>query len=135
MSNPAFMTLLTLLRFCAVLETGTGIALMSAPAVVVALLVRTETSDLATLLGRCLGIALLALALACWPERQPSAPSAPMFRAMLTYNGLMALVLAYVGVVAGLGGPLLWPACALHTILTVLLLWRWRSVTVRGDHA
>ena len=59
-----------ILTFAAVVEIGTGIALMIAPAIVVALLVRAEISVLGMLLGRCLGIALLALGLGCWPEQQ-----------------------------------------------------------------
>jgi predicted cobalt transporter CbtA len=65
MSETAFITLRRLLAFCAVVEIGTGIALMIAPEMVAALLVRAQITELATLLGRCMGIALIALGLAC----------------------------------------------------------------------
>jgi Ca2+/Na+ antiporter len=116
-----------ILTFAAVVETGTGIALMIAPAMVVALLVRAESSVLGTLLGRCFGIGLLALGMACWPERQRAERSSAAFRAMFTYNGLIALFLGYVGAVVHLGGPLLWPAVALHGVVAVLLVWMRRD--------
>jgi hypothetical protein len=107
MTDTAFVTLRKLLAFCAVVEIATGIALMIAPEMVAAMLVRGQTNELATLLGRCMGIALLALGLACWPQRQAAPPGSAAFRAMLAYSALIALLLGYVGAVAHLGGPLL----------------------------
>jgi len=40
---------------------------------------------------------------------------------MLTYNALVALYLSYVGLTGSSTGVLLWPAVALHAILTALL--------------
>ena len=74
-----------------------------------------------------MGIALLALGLACWPQRQAAPPGSPAFRAMLTYSTLIALFLGYVGAVAHLGGPLLWPAAGLHGALALLLVWAGRG--------
>jgi hypothetical protein len=65
-------TLGKLLAFAAVVEVGTGLVLLIAPAIVVALLLGAEVSAEGTLLGRCFGIALLALGLACWPSRPSS---------------------------------------------------------------
>ena len=44
---------------------------------------------------------------------------------MLTYSALVTLYLAYLGFAEGLTGIFLWPAVALHAILSVLLgrLW------------
>ena len=122
MSETAFITLRGLLVFCAVVEVGTGIALMVAPELVAALLVRGQVTELATLLGRCMGIALLALGLACWPPRQAAPPGSAAFRAMLTYSTLIALFLGYIGAVAHLGGPFLWPAAGLHGAMALLLV-------------
>ena len=127
MSETAFITLRRLLAFCAVLEIGTGIALMIAPEMVAAMLVRGQITELATLLGRCMGIALVALGLACWPQRQVAQPGSAAFRAMFTYSALTALFLGYAGAVAHLGGPLLWPAVGLHGALARLLVWTWRE--------
>ena len=127
MSETAFITLRRLLAFCAVVEIGTGIALMIAPEMVAALLVRGQINELATLLGRCMGIALLALGLACWPQRQAAPPGPAGVRAMFTYSTLIALFLGYVGAVAHLGGPLLWPAVGLHGAVALLLVWTRRE--------
>lgn len=97
--------------------------MMSAPAVVAALLVRAEISELALLLGRCMGISLLALGVACWPAQQPAEPSAAARRAVFTYNALIALFLGYVGAALKLAGPFLWPAVALHGAVALLLAW------------
>lgn len=123
MSETALMTLRRILAFCAVVEIGTGIALMIAPAMVAELLVRAEITDLAMLLGRCMGIALLALGLACWPERQRAELGSAAPRAMFTYSALIALFLGYVGAVLRLGGPLLWPAVLLHGAVALSLVW------------
>lgn len=127
MSEAASIRLRRLLVFCAVLEIGTGIALMIAPEMVAAMLVRGQINELATLLGRCMGIALLALGLACWPQRQAGPPSGAAFRAMFLYSTLIALFLGYVGAVAHLGGPLLWPAVGLHGAMALSLVWTCRA--------
>ena len=100
---------------------------MIAPEMVAALLVRAQITELATLLGRCMGIALIALGLACWPQRQVEQPGSAAFRAMFTYSALIALFLGYVGAVAHLGGPLLWPAVGLHGAVALLLVWTRRE--------
>ena len=120
-------TLRKILAFAAVVEVGTGFVLMIAPALVVTLLLGAEVSATGTLLGRCFGIALLALGLACWPSRQRAESGSPAFRAMLTYNTLIALYLAYLGTVGHFGGWLLWPGVALHAAVALLLVRTWRA--------
>lgn len=115
-----------ILSFAAVVETGTGLVLMLAPGLVAAWLLGADLSGVATALGRCFGIALLALGLGCWPGPQEGV-SAPALRAMLTYNVLVALYLAYLGTAGPLGGALLWPASALHAAVGLLLLRVWRD--------
>lgn len=75
-----------------------------------------------SLLGRCFGVALLALGLACWPAWENAESSQPAFVGMLTYNLLIAVYLAYLGLVAHLSGILLWPAVALHAVVASLLI-------------
>lgn len=127
MSNASLDALAKTLGFASVVEVGTGLALMVDPAIVAQLLLGAEISGAATLLGRCFGIALLALGLACWPSRQRAESAAPAFRAMLTYNALIALFLAYLGTKGHWLGLLLWPACALHAIVALLLVWTSRA--------
>jgi hypothetical protein len=116
-----------ILGLAVVVEAVTGLALLVDPALVVRLLLDVEGSGLAALFERLFGISLLALALACWPSPAPHANGVPASRAMLAYNLLIALYLAYVGAVEHLAGWLLWPAVVFHLAVTALLLW-----TVRG---
>lgn len=120
---PGLVSLRGMLRFCAVVELGTGLALMVAPEVVAALLVRGQVTDLAALLGRCMGAALVALGLACWPQPPETAGGPAALRAMFVYSALVALFLGYAGAFAQLAGPLLWPAVALHGSVALLLPW------------
>jgi Ca2+/Na+ antiporter len=110
-----------------VVEVGTGFVLIVDPAIVVTLLLGTEVSGAGTLLGRCFGIALLALGLACWPGQRGAETGSPAFRAMLTYNALIALYLAYLGTLGHLRGLLLWPGVVLHAVVALLLVWAWRD--------
>lgn len=112
-----------ILIFAAVVESGTGLVLMVDPGIVARLLLGVELSGPAPVLGRCFGIALLALGLACWPR--PSV-GAPVVRGMGTYNALIALYLGWLGASGGASGVLLWPAVALHAGVALLLLWTGR---------
>jgi len=57
-----------LIVFASVVEASTGLALMIGPSFVIKLLTGTEASGVTTLLGRCFGLGLLALGVACWPS-------------------------------------------------------------------
>ena len=116
-----------ILAFAAVVEVGTGVVLMVDPAIVATLLLGVEVSGAGTLLGRCFGITLLALGVACLPGRGRAERGSPAARAMLTYNGLIALYLAYLGTVGHLWGLLLWPGVGLHAVVAVFLVWTWRD--------
>ncbi len=97
--------------------TATGLLLILSPVLFARLILGDELSEPAQALGRIAGIALLGFALASWPD--PSARS--VARAMLISNLLIAIYLCYLGVVGAAVGVLLWPAVALHVLLTVLL--------------
>ena len=127
MSGRSFITLRKILAFAAVVEFGTGLVLMIDPGIVVALLLGAEVSGVGTLLGRGFGVAVMALGLACWPGRPHAESSAPAVRAMLVYNALIALFLAYLGTVGHLGGLLLWPGAVLHGVVALLLVPAWRG--------
>jgi hypothetical protein len=120
-------TLKKILLFAAFVEMGTGVALMVVPAIVVKVLLGVDLSGVGITLGRCFGVALLALGLACWPSRQLVESGSPAFRAMLLYNVLIASYLVYLGAVRDLVGLLLWPGAALHAIVAVALVWTWRG--------
>jgi len=103
------------LIFAAIGEAATGLALLIVPSMVGRLLLGEELTGVAVPVARVAGIALIALGVACWPG--------PPLVGMLTYVAVVTLYLAYVGVVGGLTGVLLWPAVILHVILTALLTW------------
>ena len=112
------MSTTSVLSLASVLEAGTGLLLIIDPGLVVTLLLGQDLTRQGQLLGNLAGIALLALGLACWPGSQ-SNPAA--WRGMLAYNLLATLFLAYLGCVMASVGKLLWPAVALHSMITVLL--------------
>jgi hypothetical protein len=101
------------LAFAAVGEAATGVALLAAPSFVGRLLLGEELAGVAVSVARVAGIALIALAIACWPGKA--------LIGMLTYSAAVALYLAYVGLAGAVTGILLWPAVVLHAILTALL--------------
>ncbi len=101
------------LAFAAVAEAATGVALLLVPSLVGQLLLGEGLAGIAVIVARVAGIALIALGVACWP-------GTPLL-GMLIYGVAVTAYLAYVGIVGGLGGALLWPAVALHAFLTALL--------------
>ena len=126
MSEASLDNLRRILAFSAIVEAGTGLALMFDPAVVADLLIGASVSGVGAVMGRCFGIGLVALGLACWPGTQRAEGGSPALRAMLTYNALIALYLAYLGTVAAMRGPLLWPAVGAHAVVALSLMWTWR---------
>ena len=127
MKEASLGTLKKILFFAAFVEMGTGVALMIDPAIVVNLLLGVDLSGVAIAIGRCFGIALLALGWACWPGGQPVESGSPAVRAMLLYNVLIASYLVYLGAARDLVGLLLWPAAALHAVVAIALIWTWRG--------
>ena len=123
MSETSHNYLSKIFTFAAVVEIGTGLVLMIDPAIVIKLLLGIEGSNVGTILGRFFGVALLSLGVACWPGRPEPTSGLQSFWAMLAYNALVALYLAYLGTVGHLGGSLLWPAVVLHAILALSLAW------------
>jgi hypothetical protein len=111
-----------LLIFAALFEALTGLVLLVYPPLPIVLLFGSALDDAGLLVARIAGIALLSLAVACWPEGN-------LFRAflaMLIYGALVMLCLVYAWL-TGVAGILLWPAVATHGVLSVLLVWAWRN--------
>jgi hypothetical protein len=116
-----------ILAFTVIVEGGTGLLLLLDPALVAALLVGADLSVVGVVVGRCFGITLVALSVACWPGRRSAAGIAVgAVRGMLLYNAAIALYLAYLAMAAHLGGPLLWPVVVLHAVVAALLAATWR---------
>ena len=100
------------LVLAAVGEAVTGVALLVVPPLVGRLLLGEELAGVAVPVARVACIALIALAIACWPGNA--------LIGMLVYSAAVTAFLAYVGFTGG-RGVLLWPAVVLHAILTALL--------------
>ena len=101
------------LKFAAISEGVTGLALLFAPSLVGQLLLGEQLSGVAVPVARVAGMALIALGIACWPGW--SLPG------MLSYSVLVTLYLTYLGFAGDLSGVLLWPVVILHAVLTALL--------------
>ena len=99
--------------FAAIAEAVTGLALLIVPSLVGQLLLGEELTGVAIPIARVAGIALIALGISCWPG--------PPLTGMLIYSVIVTLYLAYLGFSGGLTGVLLWPAVALHAILSILM--------------
>lgn len=103
----------------AALEVATGVALIAVPGFAVHLLFAAELNGVGIAVGRFVGLALLCMGLACWPNRDGATPQGTW--SLFTYNLLVAFYLVYARVGAGFDGYLLWPACVLHSSLALLL--------------
>lgn len=115
------------LKFSVAVETATGLALVVVPSIVATLLLGADLSSTAVIVARGFGIALVALSIACWPGGGAPEASLQPLRGMVVYNVGLAVLLVYVSTVAGVSGPLLWPAAVVHTLVALLLMKPQRS--------
>jgi hypothetical protein len=107
----------------AAIEAVAGIILIFVPSVFGRLILGIEFPDITRGVARLAGIALVALAVACWPQQRSTVTNAgPAIRGLLTYNFLAAVYLCYWRVAYHAGGPLLWWAVALHAVFAALFL-------------
>jgi len=97
----------------AIAEAVTGLALMVMPSLLGRLLLGEELAGVAIPVARVAGIALIALGIACWPV--------PPLVGMFIYSAAVTVYLAYLGFAGGFAGAFLWPAVALHAVLSILL--------------
>jgi len=106
-----------LLTATAVLEVGAGLALSAAPSLVFGPAIDTPTGST---VARIAGAALLAIGVACWLARHDGQSRAGrgLVGGLVVYNALMVAVLAYAGTALGLSSGGLWPAAAIHAVMT-----------------
>ena len=110
-----------LLLTTAVFEAGIGLGLLAAPSVVARLLLGTTLDAPAALtVARVAGVALLALGVACWLATfdAQSCAARGVVSAMTLYNLGAAVVLGAAGIQSQRVGIGLWPAVALHAVMT-----------------
>lgn len=92
---------------------------MAVPNGVARLLLGVELSASGIAVARIAGLGLFSFGLTCWPRGDDTASQ--ITQVLFLFNLLMALYLGYLRVAGGFVGLLLWPACALHVLLTLLL--------------
>ena len=109
----------TLTLLAAVLEVTVGCALIASPNLVAQLLIGATLSSGGIAIGRVAGFGLLSLGLACWPSAD--AVSAHVIIALFLYNLLASFYIGYLRIVEGFVSYLLWPACAIHASMALLL--------------
>lgn len=105
----------------AVIEAGAGLALLFMPSAAAKLLLGTPLQESAAYtLARVGGAGLLTIGVMCWLARgDTQSPAARgLVTAMITYNLVVALVLAAAGLRSQQVGIILWPAVVLHTVMT-----------------
>ena len=112
-----------LILVCAVLETGTGLALLTLPRFVVRVLLSTQLLGAGVATSRLCGVALLSLGLACWPQSEPPLHRMDRraIRALLVYNASATAYLAWLLVLGGYRGIALVPPIVIHAVLALLL--------------
>ena len=109
----------TTISVSSAIEIATGLALLAVPGLVAHVLLGTGLADSGIAVARLAGCGLLSLGLACWSGNNEFASSAT--RALFVYNLLAGLYLGYLRVGGGFVSLLLWPACALHVAIAILL--------------
>jgi hypothetical protein len=111
--------------FSLVAEGATGLVVALDPGLVARLLFGAEVAGAGVAYGRLLGMTLLALVIACWPNAE--VVPRPALHAVLAYNLLAAAYLVYIGIAHRPAGILLWPAVAEHALVALLLATRMRD--------
>jgi uncharacterized protein YjeT (DUF2065 family) len=110
-----------LLAVASTLEAVTGIGLIIAPSML-RFLLGADVSSASLAIARIAGFGLLSLGIACWPRVERSVPR---LRAMLIYNLLVTIYLAYLRFGNESVGTLLLPAFAVHVVLAILFIGVW----------
>jgi len=106
-----------LLTTTAALEVGAGLALLIVPSLVFGPEIDTPTGST---VARVAGAALLAIGVACWLARHDGQTPAGrgLIGGLVVYNVVVVAVLAYAGTALGLSSGGLWPAAAIHAVMT-----------------
>jgi len=110
-----------LLATTAVLEFGTGLALVAMPSVLATLLFGAQLDTPVELtIARVVGVALLAISTACWLARleDHSRVAKGLVGAMVIYNIGTVVILVSAGLSLRLSGIGLWPVVLVHAAMT-----------------
>ena len=123
------MNIKSLLIVTALVEAGTGIALLVAPSVTVELLLGAGlASPQSLVLGRVAGVALISIGVTCWLARKgESTTQKALVPALLICNVAVPVLLIYAAITLELRGILVCPARIPHVILAI-----WCVTCLRG---
>jgi hypothetical protein len=113
------MTTRLVLIVSGAIEAGFGAALIFDPGFVLRLLLGAQLSGAGVAAARVPGFALLSLTIACWPGGNLA--YMPAIRELFVYNLLVGPYCGYLRLGGGFASYLLWPACAIHILLALLL--------------
>jgi len=108
-------------RGSAGLEIVAGVILITVPDIACRLLFGATLENLAWPLARWVGVALLALGIACLPSRTAEWNGHAVL-GLFVFNAGIAVLFARVGTTTVMHGPLLWPAAVLHFLISLALL-------------
>lgn len=111
-----------LLTVTAISEFGTGLIMVMVPSRLVKLLLGSPIdSSVALTVARVAGVAILALAVACWLSRRSEDSTAliGLVGAMVLYNTAIVLVLVHAAIGLAVSGIGLWPVVIFHTGMSV----------------
>lgn len=104
------------------LEIVGGAIFLTVPGLASQLLFTAQPEIVGITLGRCAGVGILALGIACLPKAVGSRLGAVF--GLVVYNVGIAILFAWVGVATTLTGVLLWPVAVLHAFIAAALLSR-----------
>lgn len=111
----------TLCAISAMIEVGAGLALLFLPSAAAVLLLGAPLEAPAALtVARIGGAGLLTLGVACWLARNDadSLSARGLVTAMVIYNLGAVVILGAAGLRSQSVGIILWPAVALHAVMT-----------------
>ena len=111
-----------LLSVTAIMEFGIGLAFLAYPSLPVNLLLGSSlNTPVESTLARVLGVALIALGIACWLSRSywKSHFTKGLVGGMLVYNIGVSVILVYTALGLTIFGIGLWPAVVLHLAMAV----------------
>jgi hypothetical protein len=122
-----------LIAAAAALELPTAAVLVVDPSLFSGLLFGVAMAPPGDALGRISGVALLALAVACWPRTKTEEALGPRLQALFLFSALAAAYLFCLGIREDLVGILLWPAAATHAVFAILLALSWSQSRLHGS--
>jgi hypothetical protein len=111
----------TLIILESMVEGLTGIFLIIFPAVLTAILFGSPVDTPASMtVARVGGVALLALAVACWLSRNDKTGTAVngLVKALMLYNTAIAVLFLYIGFRLGLSGMVFWSVTIFHVFMS-----------------